>query len=142
VKCEGNLTIAKDPTFIESSHGSNLSFTNIEVKSINIVSSDGSNLSGDLVGTEVNAESKSGSNLKLSGSATFIECTSKGGSNLDIKKLSAKDCTVYSTDGSNAIVKANGKVIADAKNGSNITILGSNGNVTKSSDDSSNISAK
>jgi hypothetical protein len=142
VKCEGTLIIAKDPTYIESSHGSNLSFIDLEVKNINIVASDGSNISGTLVGTEVNAESKSGSNLKLSGTATSIYCLSKGGSNLDTKKLEATDCKVYSNGGSNATIKATGKIIADAKNGSNVTIFGSKGNITKFADDSSNISSK
>jgi hypothetical protein len=142
IKCEGNLTIAKDPTYIESSHGSNLSFSDIDVSNLTIISTDGSNLEGSLKGSKVNIESKAGSNLKLLGSASNIECTATGGSNLDTRKLSAKDCIVYAKHGSNASVNATGNVTADAKQGSNITVLGNKSNVVKSKDNSSNISTK
>ena len=113
--------------------------SNISSDELAINASGGSDIDLSLdVGT-LKCETSGGSDLSLTGTADRFYASSSGGSDIKAKKLTAGDCTLSSSGGSDIYITVNGDLEVSASGASDVHVYGNPNIVSQSSSRSSDI---
>ncbi len=125
---------------LQASGGSDVHGENtINSDELAISASGGSDIHLTLDVQTLKCETSGGSDLSLTGEAARFYASSSGGSDIKAKKLTAGDCTLNSSGGSDIYITVNGDLEVSASGASDVHVYGNPNIVSQSSSRSSDI---
>ena len=110
---------------LEGSGGSDISVDGtINVNSLALDISGGSDFKGDVKLKDLKVDASGGSDINISGSVNKLVIDASGGSDFKGYELSADECNLQASGGSDVYITVNKELIADASGGSDIFYKG------------------